>query len=181
MTGRGPGVAVTPRIVRAGDENRLTGFTALPLVSNPYLDRFQDPVAVSSATRPAPGSYDIVFDTPNRSSAGRFAFRFWVDDVTPPRIRLLDRSARAGGRIRFSIADGKGSGVDLGSVQVQVDGTVQRTNQIAGTQTFFVSGFRRGRHTLRVTAADYQELKNNENVTRILPNTRVFRASFHVK
>jgi subtilisin family serine protease len=181
ITGRGPGVAVTPRIVLAGDENRLTGYTALPIVFNPYLERFLDPVAVSSATRPTPGSYDIVFDTPSRSGAGRFAFRFWVDDVTPPRIRLLDRSARAAGRIRFSITDGKGSGLELSSVQIQVDGAAQRTKQIAGTQTFFVSGVRRGRHTLQITAADYQELKNNENVTRILPNTRVFHARFTVR
>jgi hypothetical protein len=66
-------------------------------------------------------------------------------------------------------------------VQIQVDGAAQRTKQIAGTQTFFVSGVRRGRHTLQVTAADYQELKNNENVTRILPNTRVFHARFTVR
>jgi len=178
ITSRGAGVAVTPRIVLAGDENRLTGYTALPIVLNPYLDRFEDPIPVSSATRPAPASYDIVFDTPSRASAGRFAFRFWIDDVTPPRIRLLDHSARAGGRIRFSIDDGKGSGLELNSVQIQVDGAAQRTKYVAGTHTFFVSGFSRGAHTLQVTAADYQELKNNENVTRILPNTRVFRARF---
>jgi hypothetical protein len=181
ITGRGPGVAVTPRIVRAGDENRLTGYAALPIVLNPYLDRFEDPIAVSSATRPAPGSYDIVFDTPSGSGAGRFAFRFWVGDVTPPRIRLLDRSARVGGRIRFSIDDGRGSGLDLSSVQIRVDGAEQRTKSQGDTHTFFASGFGRGTHTLQVTAADYQELKNNENVTRILPNTRVFRASFRVR
>lgn len=181
VTSHAAGVAVTPRIVRAGDENRLTGYTALPIVLNPYLERFQDPVAASSATRPAPGSYDIVFDTPSGSSSGRFAFRFWVDDVTPPRIRLLDRSAHAGGRIRFSIDDGKGSGLELNSVQIQVDGASQRTRYFAGAHTFFVSGFSRGSHTLRVAAADYQELKNNENVSRIRPNTRVFRASFSLR
>ena len=181
VTSRAAGVAVSPRIVLAGNENRLTGYAALPLVLNPYLDRFGDSIVVSSATRPAPGSYDIVFDTPSRNSAGRFAFRFWVDDVTAPRIRLLDRSARAGGRVRFAIDDGKGSGLELNSVQIQVDGAAQRTKYVAGTHTFFVSGFGRGAHTLQVTAADYQELKNNENVTRILPNTRVFRARFSVR
>ncbi|MDX6483909.1 MAG: minor extracellular serine protease Vpr [Gaiellaceae bacterium] len=181
ITSRGQGVAVTPRIVRAGDENRLAGYAALPIVLNPYLDRFQDPVAASSVTRPAPGSYDIVFDTPSGSSAGRFAFRFWIDDVTPPRIRLIDRSARVGGRIRFSIDDGKGSGLELNSVRIQVDGAGQRTRYVAGTHTFFASGFSRGTHTLQVTAADYQELKNNENVSRILANTRVFRARFTIR
>ena len=181
ITSRGPGVAVTPRIVRAGDENRLAGYTALPIVLNPYLDRFQDPIAVSSVTRPAPGSYDIVFDTPSGSGAGRFAFRFWIGDVAPPRIRLIDRSATVGGRMRFSIDDGKGSGLELNSVQIEVDGAGQRTKYVGGTHTFFASGFSRGTHTLQVTAADYQELKNNENVTRILANTRVFHARFRVR
>lgn len=180
VTGTGPGVTVTPRIVTGGDENRLTGYAGLPLVLNPYLDRFGDSIAAASATRPAPGTYDIVFDTPTRNAAGRFTFRFWVDDVAPPRVHLIDRSARAGGRVRFSIDDGKGSGLELISVQIQVDGAAQRTKSIAGTHTFFVSGFGRGTHTLRVTAADYQELKNNENVTRILPNTRVFGATFKI-
>jgi subtilisin family serine protease len=181
ITGRGPGVAVTPRIVSAGDENRLAGYSALPIVLNPYLERFQDQIAVSSATRPGSGSYDIVFDTPNASGAGRFAFRFWVGDVTPPRIRLIDRSTRVGGRIRFSIDDGKGSGLDLPSVEIRVDGAAQRTKVVGGTHTFFASSFGRGTHTLQVTAADYQELKNNENVTRILANTRVLHARFVVR
>jgi subtilisin family serine protease len=178
ITGRRRGVAVTPRIVRAGDENRLIGYTALPIVVNPYLDRFQDQVPAASATRPAPGSYDLVFDTPANGVPGAYTFRFWVGDVTPPRVRLLDRSVRVGGRVRFSIDDGKGSGLELGSVQIQVDGSAQRTKYIAGTHTFFVAGFSRGRHTLRVQASDYQETKNNENVARILPNTRVFTARF---
>jgi hypothetical protein len=33
---------------------------------------------------------------------------------------------------------------------------------------------------LAFSAADYQELKNMENVPRILPNTRTFRAVFRV-
>ena len=43
-----------------------------------------------------------------------------------------------------------------------------------------VSRLRRGRHTLILTVADFQEVKNNENVAGILPNTRRFQASFLV-
>jgi subtilisin family serine protease len=181
VTGQAAGVNVSPRIVFAGDENRLAGYTALPLVLNPYLDRFEDPIAVSSVTRPAAGSYDVVFDTPSVAAAGAFTFRFWVDDVTPPRIKLLDRTVRPGARVRFTIDDGKGSGLELKSVSIQVDGTPQRTRFIGGTKTFVVTSSVRGRHALVVKAADYQETKNNENVTRILPNTRTFRARFTVR
>jgi hypothetical protein len=44
-----------------------------------------------------------------------------------------------------------------------------------------VSGLRRGRHTLRFEASDYQEAKNMENVPRILPNTRVLSSSFTLR
>ena len=38
----------------------------------------------------------------------------------------------------------------------------------------------RGRHRLRLVASDYQELKNMENVRRILPNTAQLRTAFLV-
>jgi hypothetical protein len=38
-----------------------------------------------------------------------------------------------------------------------------------------------GRHRLVFSVADYQELKNMENVPQILPNTRVFSAAFRVR
>ena len=42
-------------------------------------------------------------------------------------------------------------------------------------------GFQPGRHRLVLKVADYQELKNNENVLRILPNTSTVRKSFRVR
>jgi hypothetical protein len=39
----------------------------------------------------------------------------------------------------------------------------------------------KGRHSLVVTASDYQEAKNMENVARILPNTRQIVTSVVVR
>jgi ABC-type glucose/galactose transport system permease subunit len=39
----------------------------------------------------------------------------------------------------------------------------------------------RGRHQLRLVVSDYQELKNMENVRRILPNTAQLRTAFLVR
>ena len=49
----GPGSRVEPRVVRGGDENRLTGYAALPLDQNPYVEEFGEPVPVAGALRPA--------------------------------------------------------------------------------------------------------------------------------
>jgi hypothetical protein len=43
-----------------------------------------------------------------------------------------------------------------------------------------VRGLSRGTYRLVFTVSDYQEAKNMENVTRILPNTRVLQAAIRV-
>ena len=84
ITSRAPGVRVEPRLVADGDENRLTGYAALPFDLNPYVDEFESPVLAAGGIMPAPGAYAVVFDSATRAGAGKFRFRFWVDDTTPP-------------------------------------------------------------------------------------------------
>ena len=80
------GGAVSPRVVVAGDENRVVGWAGVPLNLNPFQGRWLRPQPVAGAIRPAAGSYDIVFDS--RSRPARFTFRFWIDDVRAPTVRL---------------------------------------------------------------------------------------------
>ena len=180
------GVAVTggrldvqPRVVRAGDENRLLGEVALPYNANPYTTSFGRPVPVVGAALPAPGDYDIVFDTLSASRAGPFTFRFWIGDTTPPRLRFL--SAR-GGVIRV-VARDDGAGIDRGQIRLFVDGRQRPTRYDARRGVIVTTGSKlaRGRHQLRLVVSDYQELKNMENVRRILPNTAQLRTAFLVR
>ena len=168
--------AVQPRIVRAGDEHRLLGFTALPFNLNPYLDRYGTPQPVAAAIRPAAGAYDVVFDSPARGS--RFTFRFWVDDTQPPSARLV--SARSsGGALRVRVSDA-GSGVDPRSMEATVDGTARPVRYSRGIASVDARGLRSGPHDLVFFVSDNQEAKNMENVAVILPNTRALRATFRV-
>ena len=89
---------------------------------------------------PAPGAYDVVFDSPTAAGAGAFSFRFWLDDKTPPRVRLVR------GRLRIP-----------------------------------VGALRPGSHSVTVQASDFQETKNDENVSAILPNTSRLTATFTVR
>jgi subtilisin family serine protease len=173
------GSRVMPRIVVAGDENRLVGETALPLDLNPYLDSFQNVDPVAGVVLPAVGSYDVVFDTPSRARAGRFRFRFWLNDTKPPTVRLLRR--RASRPLVLAVAD-RGSGVDPRLMSFKIDG---RTRPFAwdpahGRVDVTLTGLAAGTHRLVATVSDYQEAKNMEDVHRILPNTRVLRATFKV-
>ena len=173
------GTRVVPRVVRAGDENRLTGIPGLPLVINPYLTTYGASRPVAGAIRPAAGSYDIVFETPVGTAPGAFTFRFWADDVAPPAVRLLASVVKPRASLELAVTD-QGSGVDPQSLQATVDGKVAQVTYSRGRARVALAGAGRGRHKLVFTAADYQELKNMENVPQILPNTRVVRATFTV-
>jgi subtilisin family serine protease len=182
---RSKGTRVEPRVVSAGDENRLTGYAALPLNLNPYLAEFGQPVLVAGALRPLAGSYDVVFDSATPKGAGSYAFRFWIDDTRPPTARLEHARVRRGTPLVVRVADA-GSGVDPTTAKVTIDGDRRSaTSGFAmsgsGTLKIATTGLRRGSHRFRLQVSDYQESRNMENVPPILPNTRVLTTTIVVR
>ncbi len=180
LTARPNGSRVEPRVVVAGDENRLTGYAGLPVNLNPYLVQFGSPTPVAGALAPRAGAYDVVFDSATPQGAGAFTFRFWIDDVTPPTVRLVARRVLKGTALRVRVGD-LGSGVDPGSVAVKVDGRDRARSVKGGVVRIPTGGLSRGNHRLRIQVSDYQETRNTENVARILPNTRVLRATVTIR
>ena len=177
---RGHGVKVEPRVVSAGDENRLTGYAALPLNLNPYLEQFGNPVPAAGAVRARVGSYDIVFDSATAAGAGTYAFRLWIDDTRPPSAVLTTARVRRGTPVTVRVTD-TGSGVDPATLAAKVDGVSIDAGLRGSTASIATLGLRRGAHRLRLQVSDYQESRNMENVPPILPNTRVLRATFVVR
>jgi subtilisin family serine protease len=171
---RDRGVSVEPRVVRSGDENRLAGNTALPYDQNPYRASFGRHRLVAGVALPAPGVYDVVFDTPRGARSGGFRFRFWQGDVRPPSVRVLGIRK---GFLELAVSDG-GSGVDPQSLQARIDGDLVPVSFAGGRARLSLADDSRGRHALSFTVSDYQEAKNMENVARILPNTRTLRTTF---
>jgi subtilisin family serine protease len=174
VIGRDAGVRVEPRIVRAGNENRLGGYTALPLDLNPYRSTYGRHRLIAGVVLPAPGLYDIVFDTPPKGRPGGFRFRYWVGDTTPPSVRVLGVRGRF---LELAVSD-HGSGVDPLSLGATVDGAGTPVSFTGGRARVALAGVPRGRHALVFSAADYQETKNMEDVPGIRPNTRTVRTSF---
>ena len=175
---RAKGVRVSPRLVVAGDENRLTGYDGLPVNLNPYQDYSRIEPAVA-AIAPAPGKYDLVFDTPAGTKPGRFTFRVWSNDISPPSIRILSHTLRRGAPLKFAVTDA-GSGVDVGSIKAKVDAKALRFVYAHGVLRF-TSALKAGTHHYTLTVSDYEESKNMENVGPILPNTRSVSGSFVVR
>jgi subtilisin family serine protease len=180
IVSRASGVHVSPRLVVAGDENRLTGYDGLPVNLNPYQDYGRvEPVVAAIA--PAPGAYDLVFDTPAGTKPGAFTFHVWFDDTTPPTVRLLTHTTLPGHPVKLALTDA-GSGVDLGSIDAKIDGRVQALAYSHGVlQLSSRIALRPGTHRIHLVVSDYEEAKNMENVGPILPNTRTFDGTFVVR
>lgn len=181
-----PGVSIEPRVVAEDDENRLTGYPALPINLNPYLACFlqcREPAA--GAILPTAGTYDVVFDSTRQSNAGRFTFRFWIGDKTRPTTRLLTRTLKGNAPLRLRVTD-LGSGIDPESLVARVDGvntsvSYSRSKQLATISLARLAGASPGRHKLVFQASDYQESRNMEDVGPILPNTRILTTTFKVR
>jgi subtilisin family serine protease len=178
VTSRAPGVRVSPRLVVAGDENRLVGQTGLPANINPYKGYGETTPAVGTVLS-IPGTYDFVFDTPSRGKPGPFTFRVWVNDTTPPRIRLLAGTVTRQQRIRFAVTDA-GSGVDSSSIAVKIDGRLREFTYNRGIVSV-ENDTAAGTHHISLSASDYQETKNMEDVGPILPNTRTLQTTVVVR
>jgi subtilisin family serine protease len=170
-----PRVKVSPRLVARNDENRLVGYTGLPESLNPYQG-FDRAEPVVGAVLPDPGTYEFVFDTPTGKKPGAFEFRFWVNDTSPPSIRLLAHRDRIGRPLRVSVRDA-GSGVDPRSLHAEIGGRSVRVTYAGGVLRLRTKGLRPGKHAVTVKASDYQETKNMEDVGPVLPNTRVLHTT----
>lgn len=175
------GVEIDPRLVAAGNENKLTGLAGLPVDLNPYRNQYGEPTHSVAAIRPLPGLYDLVFDTPSVAKAGPFTFRTWVNDVTPPAVKLVSRTVAAGSTVKLELLiTDAGSGVDPGSIDVKVDGSDADTtyDRDTGKTIATVSFVSAGTHKLSVSVSDYQEAKNMEDVPGVLPNSRTLDTTF---
>ncbi len=180
VTRRGRGSRVEPRVVSGLDENRLTGYAGLPFNSNPYLEQFDEGVPAAGALSPTPGDYGVVFDSASSAGAGTFSFRYWLNDVTPPTLRVRSRSVRRGQQLSVTAVD-KGSGVYPDTIAASVDGHSVRARHHSGVISIATRSLAAGTHRLRLRVSDYQESKNTENVARILPNTRTATFTFRVR
>jgi subtilisin family serine protease len=175
IVSHGAGVAVSPRLVAGDDENRVVGYTGIPASLNPYQG-FATPEPVVAAVLPDPGTYEFVFDTPTGKTPGTFTFRFWINDTTPPSVRRLARRGVIGDPIRFAVRD-RGSGVDPRSLRAEVGGRSVHLSYSHGLLSLRTKGLHPGRQPVVITASDFQETKNMEDVGPVLPNTRVFRTT----
>ena len=116
---------------------------------------------------------------PDEPAPARITFRYWVDDVTPPTLRLRTKVVRAGEDVKVGAVDA-GSGVYADSIIASVDGRAVQATYGDGVVSLPTRGLAPGHAPAAPARLRHQESKNTENVARILPNTRWLTATFRV-
>ena len=164
ILGHARGVHVSPRLVADADENRARRLHGDPGEPEPVRRRSAGAEPVVGAVLPDPGDYDFVFDTPTRREAGR-VHASASGSTTPrrPSIRLLARTTLVGRPIRLAVRD-SGSGVDPLSLARHGGRRPCPIHVLARHALDPDDGLRPGRTHVVVTASDYQETKNMEDV-----------------
>ena len=101
----------------------MQGFAGTPVDVNALTYNYLAPVGAAGASFPRQGRFYVAVDSPRaqftgQSLAGRYELRSWVNDVTPPSLRLLTTRVSAGRpTLVFRTFDSQ-SGVDPSSLTI---------------------------------------------------------------
>ena len=189
----GPGVRVDPFVLGAQDEASVQGFAGSPVDVNPLTYDYLDAISSAGASLPAAGRYYVAVDSgrdrfDGSSYGGRYVLRSWVNDVTPPSVRLLTQRVSTGRpTIAVRTLDGQ-SGVDPASLAIGYRGILvgaSRYDPATGVATFPLPtgapALKRGTLQVRLASSDYEEAKNVDTTgTAIMPNTRTASVTLRV-
>jgi minor extracellular serine protease Vpr len=179
-----PGSLIHPWFLGSPDENDVQGYAGLPVnVNNLTIDYPLD-VGAAGTVYPRTKAYYVSVDSgrdqfTNRSLAGAYVLRAWVDDLEPPVLGLITARVSAGRpTIALRILD-LGAGVNpyslvIGYGRILVGAAVYDAD--SGIALFPLPGtapaLRAGKRQLSASAADFQEAKNVDSVgDDLLPNT----------
>jgi len=176
---------IHPWLLGSLDENNVQGYGGTPVNMNGYMPDFIFNVGATGAVLPAPGRYYISVDSGKDPFTGKplargYVLRSWVNDVTPPTVKILTTKLAAGRpSIVARITDAK-SGVDPLSLLLLYKN--QQIGAIAfdpntGIAVFSipkdVTALSPGPEFMRVVASDFQETKNVSTPgDEAMPNTR---------
>jgi hypothetical protein len=180
--------AVDPWVLGSKDEGDVQGYAGTPVNVNPLTYGFRADIGVAGASFPRPKTYYVSVDSASDAFTGRglpgsWVLRTWVNDVFPPRVRLLTTRVSAGRpTIAARIVDpvpGSQSGVDPISLALSYRDVLvgaSAYDPVVGIALFPLPrqapALRVGRTRASILASDNQEAKNvNTSGETALPNT----------
>ena len=187
------GARVDPWYLGAPDENTVQGDAGTPTDVNALTYDYLVPVGAAGVSFPRQETFYVSVDSAQerftgRSQPGHYLLRSWVNDVTPPAVKLLTTRV-AGGRptIVLQTSDSQ-SGVDPLSVTIGYRGVLVGAisyDPVTGIAVLPLPStaplLKPGTARLGMVSSDFQEAKNIDTVgPSIMPNTRTVSTKLHV-
>ncbi|HVU77814.1 MAG TPA: S8 family serine peptidase [Gaiellaceae bacterium] len=178
------GAVVDPFVLGSKDENDVQGYAGIPTdVNGLTYDNMVD-VGAAGVQFPRLQRFYVAVDSradpfTNKSAKGKYVLNAWVNDVTPPAIRILTTRVTAGRPLIVGEAVDEQSGVDPLSLVIGYNRVLVGASDYdpeTGLVLFGLPGsapaLKAGKTTLSMQASDLQEAKNiNTLGDQIMPNT----------
>jgi len=178
------GSIIDPWFLGAPNERAVQGYAGTPINVNELMFDFGIDIGAAGASFPKVQRFYVSVDSgsddfTHQSYPGGYVLRSWVNDVRPPRIRLVTKRVTAGRPTIVARVIDKGAGVDPLSLVIAYRGVLVGAvlyDPTSGVAIFPLprqaSALPKGRTRAILSASDYQESKNVNSVgDDILPNT----------
>ena len=179
-----PGALIDPWFLGSPNERDVQGYAGTPVNVNELMPDFGIDLGTAGASFPKVQRFYVTVDSGSdpftgRALPGRYVLRSWVNDVRPPKIRLVTRRVAQGRPTIVAHVTDAGAGVDPLSVVIAYRGVLVGAalyDPGTGVAIFPIpkaaAKFGKGRTRAVLSAADFQEAKNVNGVgSNILPNT----------
>jgi minor extracellular serine protease Vpr len=179
-----PGSLIDPWFLGSPNERDVQGYAGTPVNVNELMPDFGIDLGAAGASFPKVQRFYVTVDSGSdpftgRGLPGQYVLRSWVNDVHPPKIRLVTRRVAQGRPTIVARVTDAGAGVDPLSLVITYRGVLVGAalyDPGSGIAVFPIpkaaQRFGAGRTRAVLTASDFQEAKNVNGVgSNILPNT----------
>ena len=188
-----PGALIDPFVLGSKNENDVQGYAGIPTDVNGLTFDANVDVGAAGVQFPRLQRFYVSVDSradpfTNKSQKGKYLLNAWIDDLTPPSVRVLTTRVTTGRPLIVAQAVDAGSGVDPLSLVIGYSGALVGASAYDPLTGLIVFGIptaapklKTGKTKLVVRASDYQEAKNINTVGNdIYPNTRFKQVRLNV-
>jgi minor extracellular serine protease Vpr len=188
-----PNALIDPFVLGSKDENDVQGYAGIPTNVNSLTFDANVDIGAAGVQFPRLQTFYVSVDSradpfTNKPLKGKYLLNAWIDDLTPPAVRILTTRITAGRPLIVAQAVDLQSGVDPLSLVIAYDNALVGASAYDPATGIVVFGipldapaFRPGKTRLVMQASDYQEAKNINTVgDAIYPNTAFKRVRLTV-
>ena len=178
------GALIDPFVLGSKDENDVQGYAGIPTDVNALTYDANIDIGAAGVQFPRLQRFYVAVDSradpfTNKPQKGKYLLNAWMNDLTPPSVRVLTTRVTAGRPLIVAQAVDSGSGVDPLSLVINYNNALVGASAYDPLTGLIVFGiptaapkFKTGKTKMIVVASDYQEAKNINTVGNdIYPNT----------